>query len=698
MNAIKYNQLSIFDRYLFRDLSICIIIVFGSFLIIQGDYLIFHTLAESVSVIVSFILLSISLSTYRFNTNKSIIFLGIAYGFIGVFDLIHIFTYKDMGRFADITGNIPAQLWLVARYMEGISYFISFVLWKKRVNIRLKKAVFVYLFISIFLLVSILVLGTFPCCVLNGNKMTFFKIISEYIITGIFVIDTIYYIKANNNIKNRAQMFIILSLTTSAISEAFFSSHGAQLVSYGHIFKLISQYFIYMAFIKTSLEEPYIALQSLNETLMEKNKKLKELVRVQREEAEYRRKVENENLRKKQLLDGILESTMDGILMLDNDNNILHVNSQFMNMLNFPFKIAVNENTEEIVKHIRDNLINPEEFDIYRKESKNASVAYTSYIRLKNQKVIEVSTLPFIDRGQKSGTVIHLRDITDMEKIEELKRKVEVKKELLKKAKEIDDMKTSFFNTISHEIRTPLNVILSIIQLLDYEDKNRKDGYYVLPEVSVKALQKNSYRLIKLADNLIDITKIDSGQMNLDLHNYDMVKIIRDITYSAAEYIKKGDITIRFESNTDEKIMACDAQKIERVLLNLISNAIKFSESKADILVSFEDRKETVIIRVKDNGMGIPSHMIDTIFDRLKQVDSSLSRVNEGIGIGLTIVKSIVKMHGGDISVKSKEGEESEFIIELPVNIVKENNRVYADTYMGIDRVNIEFSDIYGIN
>lgn len=698
MNDIKYNQLSIFDKKLYRDLSICFTIASGSLLIINGDYLIFHALAESVSVIISFILVSISLSTYKFNTNRSIIFLGIAYGFIGVFDLIHMFTYQNMGRFADNTGNIPAQLWISARYIESISYLISFILWKRKVDIRLNKVVFVYLFVSVFFLVSILYLKIFPCCSISVTKVTSFKIISEYIITGIFIAGVIYYIK-NNNIKKRVQLFIMLSLTTSAIAELFFSSHGTQLLhSYGHIFKLISQYFIYVAFIKASLEEPYIALHSLNETLMDKNKKLKQLVRIQREESEYRRKIENENLRKNQILNGILESTLDGILVLDNNYNMLHVNTQFMKILNIPFEIRVSGNIKEMIQHIRDILIDPEEFDIYKKESVKANGAYTSYFRLKNQRIIEVSSLPYIDKGQKTGTVIHLRDITDMERMEELKRSIEIKKELLKKAKEIDDMKTSFFNTISHEIRTPLNVILGIIQLLDYGDYKRKDGYYILPEVSAKALQKNSYRLIKLADNLIDITKIDSGYMHLDLQNYDIVSILRETTYSAAKYIKKGDISIRFESDTDKKIIACDAQKIERVLLNLLSNAIKFTESKGEILVSLEDKKESIIIRVKDNGIGIPSNMVDKIFDRLKQVDSSLKRLNEGIGVGLSIVKSIVEMHGGSISVKSKVGEGSEFIIELPVHIVKENNEVYADTYMGIDRVDIEFSDIYEIN
>ena len=260
-------------------------------------------------------------------------------------------------------------------------------------------------------------------------------------------------------------------------------------------------------------------------------------------------------------------------------------------------------------------------------------------------------------------------------------------------------MKSNFLTTIAHEIRTPLNIILGVIQLLSYKEVDEDKEYYKLSKESFKALEKNTFRLIKLADNLMDITKIDSGYMHLNLGNHDIISIIRNTTYSVAEYIKNTNISITFKTDMEERIMACDEKKIERVLLNLLSNAVKFTKPDGHILVSVKNKEESIIIKVKDNGIGIPNHMLDKVFERLKQVDTSLRRMNEGTGIGLSIVKSIVEMHGGSISVKSQVNKGSEFIIELPVYIEKEDNKqVYVDTYMGIDRVNIEFSDIYGIN
>lgn len=156
-----------------------------------------------------------------------------------------------------------------------------------------------------------------------------------------------------------------------------------------------------------------------------------------------------------------------------------------------------------------------------------------------------------------------------------------------------------------------------------------------------------------------------------------------------------------FDTEVEEKVIACDIDMIERIMLNLLSNAIKFIKHNGCIHVSIYDGYEFVTISVKDNGIGIPFDKQEIIFERYKQAGRLLTREHEGCGIGLSLIKSIVEMHGGRISVKSKVGVGSEFLIELPVKMLPNSNKSHdsMEYIHGIQkfvqRMNVEFADIY---
>lgn len=212
------------------------------------------------------------------------------------------------------------------------------------------------------------------------------------------------------------------------------------------------------------------------------------------------------------------------------------------------------------------------------------------------------------------------------------------------------------------------------------------------------SMKQNCYRLIRLVNNLIDITKIDSGFLELNLTNYDIVKIVRDITFSVSEFVKLKSLDLEFCCNIDEKIIACDPDKIERILLNLLSNAIKFTKAGDKISVNIKEGADEIIISIKDLGIGIKKENLEIIFERFRQVNKSLTRENEGSGIGLSLVKLLVEMHGGTIEVKSEYEKGSEFIVKLPVKLVKDskdNNKLKNIEPHNVEKISIEFSDIY---
>ncbi len=295
--------------------------------------------------------------------------------------------------------------------------------------------------------------------------------------------------------------------------------------------------------------------------------------------------------------------------------------------------------------------------------------------------------------------IIIVRDISKRKLTEEAKKKAEENTKLLNKAIEYERLRTEFFANISHEFRTPINVILGAIQLMDIYLNNIPDlkGYEKFINLN-NSMKQNCYRLIRLVNNLIDITKIDSGFLELNLTNYDIVKIVRDITFSVSEFVKLKSLDLEFCCNIDEKIIACDPDKIERILLNLLSNAIKFTKAGDKISVNIKEGADEIIISIKDLGIGIKKENLEIIFERFRQVNKSLTRENEGSGIGLSLVKLLVEMHGGTIEVKSEYEKGSEFIVKLPVKLVKDskdNNKLKNIEPHNVEKISIEFSDIY---
>ena len=194
-------------------------------------------------------------------------------------------------------------------------------------------------------------------------------------------------------------------------------------------------------------------------------------------------------------------------------------------------------------------------------------------------------------------------------------------------------------------------------------------------------MKQNSYRLIRLINNLIDVTKIDSGFINMMRQNVDIVKIVEDITLSVASFVESKQIELIFDTDIEEKIIACDQDKIETIIFNLLSNAAKFTNANGKIIVNMFDGEEYIVISVKDTGIGIAEENKHKIFKRFLQLDDTSHRNREGSGIGLSLVKSFVEMHGGEITVESSYGEGSNFIIKLPIITIDESKEKRGNKY-----------------
>ena len=265
--------------------------------------------------------------------------------------------------------------------------------------------------------------------------------------------------------------------------------------------------------------------------------------------------------------------------------------------------------------------------------------------------------------------------------------------------REIEKIQQEFFANISHELRTPLNLIFGSLQLIKSVEKEVLEKRNSLNKY-IDIIDQNSKRLLKLVDNLIESTRMKCGYYEYNPKNYDIVSFVENISMSVADFAKQNNIDLIFDTDVEEKIMAFDLEKLERIMLNLLSNSIKYNKAQGQIEVLLNDCNDTFVITVKDTGVGIPSDKLMYIFERFRQVENRFNKSTEGSGIGLSLVKDLIEIQGGTIEVKSELGVGSEFIIKLPVKILSDDSnidKVYFnnDYHDLVKRMNIEFSDIY---
>jgi PAS domain S-box-containing protein len=415
----------------------------------------------------------------------------------------------------------------------------------------------------------------------------------------------------------------------------------------------------------------------------------------------------DETIRKqKKQLDAIISSMSDGLMLVDNNFNVTFLNQSAKD---FFYNPKVKVYADDLLKYnkfyygIDGEEILKEDLPSFRVLNKGSFQNYTLTIGRPDKKIyISVNGSSIYDNGGKvKEAVLCIRDITQQVILDkEIKYHQETalqaeceKNETLEKAMEMKDKPLSL---ISHEFRTPLNVINAAIQALNFIY-----GHELSDKVKeyISTIRQNTFRQLRLVNNLLDITRSKAGRIKIHKKNIDIVFLTRSITESVYQYASQKGLRITFATSFENNIIGIDEEKYERILLNLLSNAIKFTPESNEIFVNVFTIKGNICIEVKDYGLGIPEDKLDIIFERFGQVDSTLSRQAEGAGIGLSLVKNLVEALGGSVSVKSKVGEGSTFSVFLPNEKIVEKNIQESNGDLMDNRLvevtTVEFSDIY---
>ncbi len=227
---------------------------------------------------------------------------------------------------------------------------------------------------------------------------------------------------------------------------------------------------------------------------------------------------------------------------------------------------------------------------------------------------------------------------------------------------EIDKAKTVFFSNISHEFRTPLTLMLGSLEEL----LNKPTGEIAVSDKeAIETSHRNAMRLLRLVNNLLDFSRIEAGRVQAQYQLTDLAKFTTELASNFRSVVENAGLTFRVKTDAVLQPVYIDKEMWEKIVLNLLSNAFKYT-LKGSITVSLTTENNQVLLRVKDTGVGIPENELPKMFQRFHRVKNVVGRTYEGTGIGLSLVSELVQLHGGKISVQSKEGEGSVFTVYIP--------------------------------
>ena len=407
----------------------------------------------------------------------------------------------------------------------------------------------------------------------------------------------------------------------------------------------------------------------------------------------YRKNIERELFQTRKNYGNIISNMKLGFVELDLNQNVLSINQSFSEMSGYTSDELLGQSPvsfhiePEYVELIKSKLI-------LRKQGISDSYEVNVLNKQGEYKWWLISGAPnYNDNSELMGSVIVLLDITDRKILEK-----EVT-EALKQAEQASKLKEEFLANMSHEIRTPLNVITGMIRELGKEDLNDKQRSYVNhSEIAAE-------HLLTIINNILDMSKIESGEFELDNTDFSVSALVDNIRSILFLKAREKNLELRIDFSDDiKKALVGDAGRLRQILINLLGNSIKFTDSgsidlKVNVL-STNDCFQQLRFDVSDTGIGMSDEFINKIFDKFSQEEGSAKRRFEGTGLGMSITKELIQLMGGEIEVSSVKGEGTQisFKVQLPIGdpakLVNKSKIDDKDTFIGMKILLVEDNEM----
>jgi PAS domain S-box-containing protein len=628
----------------FLQVLIWVPVLVGLYLSSHYSYLLFHSLAELFSIVIAVGVFAIAWNSRRFLENNYLLFLGIAYLFVGLTDLLHTLAYKGLGVFPGYGANLPTQLWIAARYLESVSLLLAPWFLNRRLN---PAGVFAAYFLAFALvLLSIFSWQIFPVCFVEGVGLTPFKKGSEYLICGLLAGALAFLWRERAEFDRHVFNLIVWSIILTMGSELAFTFYVSVygLSNFvGHILKILSFYLIYKALIETGLVKPY--------NLLFRNLKLSE-----------------EALRKERdFVDRLIETAPGIVLVLDQQGHILRFNPYLEEISGF--RLAEVQGRDWISTFVppRDR---PRLSQLFLKSMGNmASLGSVNPIVTKEglERQIEWHTRNLMDaQGNLIGWISIGQDITERleaeEKIRRLNTELELKiGEVTQQRAELETANReleSFSYSVSHDLRAPLRGISGFCRILevDYGAQLAPQGLDYLHQV-----QDSARQMAELIDALLGLSRMMRAPMRRS--RVDLSSLARAV----AGDLRKSAPERRVEFVIEPELAAQgDRAMLRAVLVNLLDNAWKFTGKVPQARIEFGSQPQTQggkTYFVRDNGAGFDPKYAHKLFGAFQRLHST--REFPGTGIGLATVQRLIQRHGGQVWAEGAVDQGATFYFTL---------------------------------
>ncbi|MDB1968721.1 MAG: HAMP domain-containing sensor histidine kinase [Clostridium sp.] len=650
----------------FIPILVMLIIINIVFKMVNEYIFITRLLCFSISILI-FIISIVKVNNKDLGLLK---YIGVGYFYIAILRFIDLeYLWRE-----EILG-FPMSFIGIITYLELINIISSIVLYKKRYSPKIQNLVFIIVIPIIYI---------FPLRAYNG--LVYLREIynpnNQFIINQIILLILFGFILYQYKKLDEGNKWIIYTSVLLIVSDSLITLMGildVNLNSFIWIIKLLSYFLVYEKFEEALLSNAYSsAYESLNKVRKIETNLHKNLKRREKELKELNLLLEKSE---KRYYD-VVNAFSDGLLLFEND---IMVHSNYYNDIyyNMPSKIVCTQ-SELRLNCILNKIIGIEYPDDY--EINNFSAEVSIQDEYGEIKELEVSLVKIYDDKK----ILLFNDVTKL---------VKQRDEILKLEKKINDenIKDEFYSNISHELRTPINVIYSALQLNDMYLKNCE---VTKINRNNNIIRQNCLRLIRTINNFIDSNKLSEGFLEINKRVYNIVDIIENVVLSCNFYMNLRETKLTFDPEYEEIYFYCDKDYIERIMLNILSNSLKYGKFKGNIYVMLRiENKKNIIIEVINDAEAIPEDKRKVIFDKFTKVNTSLNRPSEGSGLGLFLTKGLVELHNGKITINAGIKYGNIFKITFPYDnnikgeVVLLNNNVEINELQ--EKIDIEFSDIY---